>query len=248
MIEYAAMTNKGMVRETNQDYYYASTEGKPLFILCDGMGGHASGDVASKSTAESVSRYIKMHVPFDLDSEKARTLLTGAVVFANKLVFARSKTSIDFKGMGTTCDVCMADFDIMYISHVGDSRVYLLRGTEITPLTQDHTLIEELVKNGTISKEEAENHPNKHMITRAVGTEKTIESDFIKQKMQDGDMFLMCSDGLTNMLTDVQIKDAMLVGGDLKTTVKMLVDRANENGGLDNITAVLIKYSEDKEG
>lgn len=248
MIEYAAMTSKGIVRDTNQDYYLASTEGKPLFILCDGMGGHASGDVASKSAAQSISRYINMHVPYDIDEKKARSLLSGAVEFANTVVFARSKTGIEFRGMGTTCDVCMADFDIMYICHVGDSRVYLLRDTEIKHLTQDHTLIEELVKNGTITREEAENHPNKHMITRAVGTEKTIKCDFLAEKMQDGDMFLMCSDGLTNMMTDVQIKDAMLVGGDLKTTVKMLVDRANANGGLDNITAILIKYSEDKEG
>ena len=248
MIEYAAMTNKGVVRETNQDFYFASTEGKPLFVLCDGMGGHASGDVASRSAAQSVGRYINMHAPYDIDAKKAQNLLVGAVEFANSIVFARSKTGIEFRGMGTTCDVCMPDFDIMYICHVGDSRVYHLRGTEIKHLTQDHTLIEELVKNGTITKEEAKNHPNKHMITRAVGTEKNIKCDFLVQEMKDGDMFLMCSDGLTNMLTDVQIKDAMLVGGDLKKTVKMLVDRANENGGIDNITAILIKYSEDKEG
>ena len=248
MIEYAAMTNKGVVRETNQDFYFASTEGKPLFVLCDGMGGHASGDVASRSAAQSVSRYINMHVPYDIDEKKAQNLLAGAVEFANSVVFARSKTGIEFRGMGTTCDVCMADFDVMYICHVGDSRVYLMRDTGIMRLTQDHTLIEELVKNGTITKEEAENHPNKHMITRAVGTEKSIKCDFSVHEMKDGDMFLMCSDGLTNMLTDVQIKDAMLVGGDLKKTVKMLIDRANENGGIDNITAILIRYSEDKEG
>ncbi|MBO4898220.1 MAG: Stp1/IreP family PP2C-type Ser/Thr phosphatase [Clostridia bacterium] len=247
MIEYAALTNKGKVRDMNQDCYYASTDVKPLFILCDGMGGHAAGDIASRSTVESVSRYINMHVPFDLDDKKAKSLLEGAVKFANKLVFARSKTDMAFDGMGTTCDVCMADFDIMYICHVGDSRVYLLRDTEIKPITRDHTLIEELIDNGTITREEAENHPNKHMITRAVGTEKTIKCDFLVHEMQDGDMFLMCSDGLSNMLTDVQIKDACLVGGDLKKTVKMLVDRANENGGLDNITAILIKYSKDKE-
>ena len=148
--------------------------------------------------------------------------------------------------MGTTTDICLFDFDRVHICHVGDSRVYLYRDNKIEQITTDHTLIEELIKNGTITEEEAKNHPNRHMITRAVGTEETVKYDFYSFDLSDGDEILMCTDGLSNMLTDDGIKRVLLSTDDLNDAVKLLRDKANENGGVDNITAILIKYSEEE--
>ena len=153
----------------------------------------------------------------------------------------------EYRNMGTTCDICYIDFDILYTCHVGDSRIYLYRDNDLTQLTHDHTLMEELLKNGNITQKEIENHPGKHMITRAVGTEEGIESDFDFLKLQDGDMILMCSDGLTNMLSDTAIKKVLLPGGELEGITKRLVEKANENGGLDNITVIVLRYTENKE-
>ena len=246
VIEYAAITDKGMIRQTNQDYYYASCEAYPVFIVCDGMGGHAAGDVASRSAVESMAKYIEINRKFDIDAKQAENLIGGACRYANSIVYSRSKSSSDYIGMGTTTDICLFDFDKVHICHVGDSRVYLYRDNVIKQITTDHTLIEELIKNGTITEEEAKNHPNRHMITRAVGTEKTIKYDFYSLCLSDGDVILMCTDGLSNMLTDEGIKRVLLSNDDLNTAVKRLCAKANENGGVDNITAILIKYSEEE--
>lgn len=247
MIEFSALTDKGQVRKNNQDYFSANPDVPTFFVLCDGMGGHEGGDIASSSAANSIEKYIKLNFSLDNDDKKARSLLQEAIVYANKIVYKRAKVMPKYSDMGTTCDICFIDFDTLYTCHVGDSRIYLYRDNNLTQLTTDHTLMEELLKNGSITKSEIENHPGKHMITRAVGTEEGIESDFDKLKLLDGDIILMCSDGLTNMLSDTAIKKVLLPGGELGVMTKRLIEKANENGGLDNITVIVLRYTKNEE-
>lgn len=247
MLQFAAKTDKGIVRNMNQDYYYSSAEKPSLFIVCDGMGGHASGDVASRSAVESLSRYIKMHKSYDFTREDAEKLLSGALAYANSTIFTRAAVSQKYKGMGTTADICLFDFDSLYICHVGDSRVYMFRDGMLKQLTTDHSLIEELLSNGTISEQEAKNHPNRHMITRAVGTDEFVEGDFMEIKLVDKDVFLMCSDGLSNMVSEQYIMQCLSYD-DSQKACDDLINKANENGGRDNITAIVIKYQTNEEG
>lgn len=247
MIEFSAKTDKGLVRKTNQDYHVAGLEPVPLFILCDGMGGHNGGDVASRSAAESIKKYVSVHYSFDTDEEKAKNLLFGAMEYANKLVYRRAVKIPQYRGMGTTCDICFVDFDVLYVAHVGDSRVYLYRDGEITQITIDHTLMQELLRKGEITENEISTHPGRHIITRAVGTEEDVVADFFSLQLQDGDVILMCSDGLTNILSDKGIAKVLLPEGDLDATAKKFIEKANDGGGDDNTTVVLIKYTSDRE-
>lgn len=246
LLDVAAVTNKGLQRETNQDFYYTSNTVPYTFVVCDGMGGHASGDVASSRAAQSIGRYIEMHAPMDMDSEDAGRLLGGAVKYANSIVFELAKCK-EHKGMGTTVDVCLVDFDMLYTAHVGDGRVYIFRDGQMKLITTDHTLINELIKNGTITAAEAKNHPSRHVITRAVGTESDIKWDFSAEKLQNGDIILMCTDGLYNMLSEREIKNILISSRDLNYVADTLVRQANEKGGSDNITAILIGYEEDEK-
>ncbi len=247
MITFAAKTDIGKERKMNQDYYRASGDVPPLFILCDGMGGHLSGDIASRSAAESAETFIRMQSILDLSESKAARILKNAVSYANKIVYSRAQTTEDFSGMGTTMDICLVDFDMLYIAHVGDSRVYLFRGGELSQLTRDHSLVEEMVESGMISKSEAENHPNKNVITRAIGTNFSVENDFISLPMQNDDMILMCSDGLSNMLSETEIKNLLISDVNLEHVAENLINRANENGGRDNITAIVFKKTKKEE-
>ncbi|MDD6308114.1 MAG: Stp1/IreP family PP2C-type Ser/Thr phosphatase [Clostridia bacterium] len=241
MIRFAAKTEIGMVRKMNQDFCIASEDKPPLFILCDGMGGHSSGDIASRSAAESMETYIRLQSVLDLDEEKVKRILFGAISYANKVVFSRAQTAEEYAGMGTTADVCLIDFDVLYIGHVGDSRVYLFRNGELKKLTQDHSLVAEMVQKGIITEQEASVHPDKNVITRAVGTNRQVKPDFISLEMEQDDMILMCSDGLSNMLTESEIKNMLISSPNLEEVVQNLVKKANQNGGTDNITAVVIK-------
>ena len=247
MIKFSAATHKGMIRETNQDYYVAGESPVSLFVLCDGMGGHKGGDIASKTAAESINKYISAHYSFDNDDEKAAKLLKSAIEYANKMVYMRARKMLDCSDMGTTCEVCYVDFDTLYIGHVGDSKVYLYRENELSQLTDDHTLVAELLKNGTITEKEVAGHPARHVITRAVGTEEGIKSDFIKVPLLDNDIILMCSDGLTDMLTESAVKKILLPGCGLQQMADKFIEKANENGGLDNITVVVLQYTKNEE-
>lgn len=247
MIKFSAKTDKGVIRKTNQDYFAATNEPVSLFILCDGMGGHSAGDVASRSAAESIKKYVSVHYSLDTDERKARKLLCEAVKYANKIVYSRARKIPAYGDMGTTCDVCFVDFDMLYIAHVGDSRVYLYRDGTLSQITTDHTYMQELLKKGSITESEIETHPARHMITRAVGTEEDIEVDFYKVPLSDGDVILMCSDGLTNILSDNGIKKVLLPEGDLESAAEQFIRKANEGGGDDNTTVVLLKYTKNEE-
>lgn len=241
MIVYAAKTDIGKQRELNQDFFIASETRPHLFILCDGMGGHKSGDVASRTAAESMETYIRLQSALDYDAKKAEKVLKDAVSYANKMVYARAVQNPDYEGMGTTADVCMVDFDDVYIAHVGDSRVYLLSEGRLSQLTRDHSLVGEMVEKGVITEEEARVHPKKNVITRAVGTNKTVEVDYINITLEKNDMLLMCSDGLSGMLSDAEIQNILQSTTSLDEMVDALIGEANQKGGKDNITAVLVK-------
>lgn len=241
MIVYGAKTDIGKVRTMNQDYFIASAQRPHLFILCDGMGGHKSGEIASRTAAESIETYVRMHSTLDLDEGKAKRLLNGAVQYANNIVSTRAASNEAYQGMGTTTEVCLLDFDTLYIAHVGDSRVYLLREGKLTQLTKDHSYVEELVQNGLITEAEAKHHPDKNVITRAVGTNRTVECDFSALALKQGDTLLMCSDGLTNMLTESEMKNLLISDENPDIVVENLIDCANGKGGKDNITAIVIR-------
>ncbi len=235
-----------MTRKSNQDFYAVNAEVPYTFVVCDGMGGHASGDVASRCATEGIIKFIKMHAPLDMDEKSAGQLLGGSIKYANSIVYERAKFK-ENKGMGTTADVCLVDFGMLYIAHVGDGRVYLFREGVIKQITTDHTLVHELIKNGTITEIEAETHPGRHMITRAVGTDSSVKWDFICEKLQPGDIIMMCTDGLYNMLCDRELKNTLISSPVLQEVSETLVQKANDKGGGDNITAVLIRYEEDEK-
>ena len=231
-------TDIGRKRQLNQDYVFASNEevGKlgNLFIVADGMGGHNAGDFASKYTVETVVREIKGSV-----ETKPFRIIGKAVRIANELVRERAKEDINLYGMGTTIVIASIENHQLQIANVGDSRLYVIND-QIRQITRDHSLVEEMVRMGGMAPETARNHPDKNIITRAVGARDSVEVDFFTEDLVKGDIVLMCSDGLTNMLSDEEIRQIVTAEGTLSQKADALIAKANENGGKDNIAVVLI--------
>lgn len=236
-----AKTDIGKARDMNQDYYYIPTkeEELPLYILADGMGGYQGGEVASKLATTAVKNYITSN--FDkIEKEKLEILklVQSAMEYANMIVYEKSKEQKDLEGMGTTLEVCLIYNNKAYIGHVGDSRIYRIRREFMRKLTHDHSYVEKLVKDGTISKEEAMHHPKKNMLMKALGCTAFVEPDVTVKGFMKEDIFLMCSDGLTNMLTDEQIYE--VIKQEKQQAPDKLIELANRQGGYDNITAIVI--------
>lgn len=237
-----AQSDIGKAREMNQDYYYISPNDSKLklYILADGMGGYKGGDVASKLATLTAKSYIESN--FDTtpkEKDEILKLIKSAMEYANMVVYEKSKEDKNLEGMGTTLEVCLIYNNNVYIGHVGDSRVYRLRGIFINKLTTDHSYVEKLINDGTITKEEAENHPKKNMLTKALGCNLFVEPDVLIKGFIRDDILLMCSDGLTNMVNENKIYD--IVKDNVETAPQKLIDTANANGGIDNITAIVIK-------
>lgn len=230
------MSDIGLVRENNEDSYICDPP--HLFVVADGMGGHAAGDIASKLAATTVSRYIQENAAADNYEE----LLKQAITQANTSIYQLSQSKEEFNGMGTTVTTVYIDGDTIYWGHVGDSRIYLLRNREFSQITNDHSLVWELVQSGNITREEARIHPKRNMLTRAVGTSCLIKIDTGVTLWESGDILLMCTDGLTNMVSEQDIynliKDQQ---GDFESIVSQLVVQAKNAGGFDNITTILLK-------
>ena len=239
MLKTFSITNIGKKRKLNQDYVYTSEQpvGKlpNVFIVADGMGGHKAGDYASKVTVETIVEEIG-----NSQEEEPSIIFDHAIQKANTLIRMRAGESPDLEGMGTTVVAATCKGNILQVANVGDSRLYITNHREIRQITRDHSLVEEMVRMGGIGKEEARNHPDKNIITRAVGADDTIKPDFFSVKLDEGDMILMCTDGLTNMLEDEEIRMILEESRDMVEKAESLVAAANEKGGKDNISVILI--------
>ena len=231
----------GKVREMNQDSYYVSSPSDEIqmFIVADGMGGYKGGEVASKLAVETSKNYIinNFHL-IEHDKESVLKLIKNAIEYANLVIFEKAKEIPEYENMGTTIDVCLIIPNKVYIGHVGDSRVYRKRKEFFRRLTTDHSYVQKLVSDGTITKEEAYNHPKKNMLIKALGCSAYVEPDVMVKGFLKDDVLLMCSDGLTNMLKDEEI--LKIIDENPMEACDKLVLEANRNGGLDNITAVIV--------
>lgn len=235
-----SMTDTGRRRDINQDYMFTSETavGKlpNLFIVADGMGGHKAGEYASKTAVETIVEFIEAS-----DSGLLVASMKKAIGEANKKVLKEAIIDTEKEGMGTTIVVATIKGDKLIVANVGDSRLYIVNENNITQLTTDHSLVEEMVRSGKIARSEARNHPDKNKITRAVGVFPKVEVDFFEAKIERGDTILLCTDGLTNMVEDEEIKRIVLGQRDLVEKTATLIEAANKNGGTDNITALLIE-------
>lgn len=241
-MEAFAKSDVGKAREMNQDYYYISPSESNinLYILADGMGGYKGGEIASKLATISVKNYIESNFEnLPKEKEEILKLIKSSMEYANMVVYEKSKEDKELEAMGTTLEVCLIYNNKAYIGHVGDSRIYRIRKDILRKLTTDHSYVEKLVKDGTITKEQAVNHPKKNMLTKALGCTPFVEADVTVKGFIKDDIILMCSDGLTNMITEDEIYN--MIKMDYKVAPQNLVDKANENGGYDNITAIIIK-------
>lgn len=236
-----AKSDVGKVREMNQDSFYASkpTDEVQIYILADGMGGYNGGEIASKIAVKSVKSYISSNfASIEHERENIMNLIKNAIEYANMVVYERSKQSEELEGMGTTIDVCIIYGGKIYIGHVGDSRVYRKRKEFFRKLTTDHSYVQQLVADGTITTEEAYNHPKKNMLTKALGCTAFVEPDVLVKGYLKDDIILMCSDGLTNMVKDDEI--SKILSENQEKAYKTLINKANANGGYDNITVITI--------
>jgi len=236
-----AKTDVGKARSTNEDFYYVSDEDESLklYILADGMGGYNGGEIASRLGAMSVKGYIESNFDkISYEKENILELIRNAIEYANMVVYEKSKENEELQNMGTTLEVCLIYNNRAFIGHVGDSRIYRIRKDFIRRLTQDHSYVQQLVKDGTITKEEAEHHPKKNMLMKALGCTPFVEPDVTVKGFLKDDIIVMCSDGLTNMVSEQEIYE--YVKTNINEASNQLVDRANEMGGYDNITVVVL--------
>lgn len=236
----AGKTDTGKVRKTNQDDYAAGKlpGGASYAVVCDGMGGANGGNVASSTAVKIISESILSGFTPSLDDEKIHDLIENSIQKANTEVFEMAKNDQSLFGMGTTVVACVAENGNITVAHAGDSRAYILN-KEFVRLTRDHSMVQEMLENGKITPEEALIHPQKNIITRALGVEENLDIDFSVLKFEEGDSALLCTDGLTNLVSD-KVLESVARASSPKECADKLVDLANENGGSDNITVVVI--------
>ena len=233
-----SLTDTGRVRSMNEDYVFVSE--RPigrlpnLFVVADGMGGHNAGERASSYAVEVLLQSIRKN-----KEKNPVKVMRRAIESANDMVYQESISSDRSRGMGTTMVAAVICKDRLYVANVGDSRLYIIN-SQIRQITKDHSLVEEMVRLGKLTKEEGRNHPDKNIITRAVGAEETVQIDCFEERIGIRDVVLLCSDGLTNMVSDEQIQQIINTEKNLQKAAELLVETANRNGGRDNITVLLI--------
>lgn len=240
LLRSAARTDVGMRRQDNEDRY-ATVPGIGLFVVADGMGGHKAGQVASQIAVEAAIRAIEA---LQGASVSLAERLRHAVACANREIFLAAQADAELAGMGTTLVAMLFGEERLALAHVGDSRAYLLRRGRLRALTDDHSIVAELLRRQAISEEAARAHPHRHVLTRALGVRARIEPDLAEMTPQSGDVFVLCSDGLTTHVADDEI--AEIVGGeaDLDSAATRLVEVANAAGGLDNVTVLLLRVEQ----
>jgi protein phosphatase len=242
----------GRIRQNNEDNFGIDRE-LGLFIVADGMGGHAAGEVASRMAIELTMDYIRRTAEsdepyltgFNTKYSRAGNRLNSAIILANQVISDTASSRQEWQGMGTTLVAAWLgdpDRSRLTIAHVGDSRGYLLRYGELRQLTTDHSLVEEQIREGLISREEAQNSLNRNMITRALGYRERVNPDIIELALDPGDKLLLCSDGLNTMLTDQEIHRIIMLNGNIAKACAQLINAANDKGGRDNTTIILASF------
>ena len=247
-IESIAKTDVGKKRTINEDAYL-DLNNSSLFVVADGMGGHAAGEIASKMAVEIISDFVqkshnkKITWPFGLNANYPleANRLNNAIKLANKEIYSKANSDFSIAGMGTTIVAMIIRDGVAYLAHVGDSRAYLIRNSSIKRLTADHSWVEDQIKAGNLTEDEAKQHPMRNVITRALGTHETVEVDHLLHHSNAGDYFILCSDGLTTHLNDSEILQALHKhDGMLANVVDFLIAEANLKGGEDNITVLIV--------
>lgn len=241
-----AKTDIGKAREINQDCYYISDENDrlKLYIIADGMGGYSGGEVASNLAVLTIAKYLEDKIKNEnMSEDKIVKILKESFKVAHSVIYEKAQKEKELEEMGTTLDVCLIYNNKVYIVHIGDSRVYKINinadRNGIEQITVDHSYVQNLLKEGSITKEEAYNHPRKNMLMKALGgTEEPEEPDIIIMKLEECENLMMCTDGLTNMLRDNEIYE--IITKDINLANRNLIQAANDKGGLDNITVILI--------
>jgi protein phosphatase len=250
----AGRTDVGRKRENNEDSFFLDDQ-VGLYIVADGMGGHRAGEVASSTVVSSVKDYMEAFHTSPVAQETnegnmspAATAVCHSVELANRVVYQLSQDQGAYKGMGSTAAVAYFHNGTLITANVGDSRIYLVREDSMEQLTEDHTLLAEHMKKNPEWDPNTASIPMKHILVRAVGIHETVEADVYEMQPLSGDLILMCSDGLSDMLSDEEIHGAVLQGGDLEEICNRLIDMANERGGLDNVTAVVFLLQKEGKG
>lgn len=250
-IDVAGHSHVGLKRNHNEDSFLVLPEEK-LFCVADGMGGHSSGEIASKIAVEELAEFFRLTSkdqdatwPFKMD--KARNYdenrLATAIKLANVRIFERANSEQKYRGMGTTIVTIYFAGQTAYIAHVGDSRLYLYRGGQLHQVTEDHSLLNDYLKAKKLSKEEIEAFPHKNVIVRALGMRDTVQVDISRFEPTIGDVFLLCSDGLSGMVPDPQIQETLSQAAPLEESCNRLIEMANAAGGNDNVTCILARYA-----
>lgn len=234
----------GKQRKNNEDAILIAKDIgvlKNLYIVADGMGGHNAGEVASSLAIEAFQEYLTLHSHIEYTEEDVLDALVGAAQYANGIVFERAQTQETLSGMGTTLLAVSVCRTRLYAAHVGDSRLYLYRNGTLQQMTRDHSFVMEMVKQGKLTLEEAQNHPNKNVITRSLGTDAAVDIDTVILELEKDDVAMLCTDGLTNMVPEAEICQILSGGLSLAEQVEELTVSADRNGGLDNISVILMK-------
>ena len=239
MLKTFCLTDIGKKRTMNQDFVYTHEEPignlPNLFVVADGMGGYNGGGYASSYTVEVIKKVVEA-----LPETNPRKIFEAAIIMAYQEIRKKALESTELEKMGTTVVVATVIGDVLQVANVGDSRAYVVSKNDIRQITEDHSYVEEMIKVGSLDRESARNHPQKNIITRAVGADETISPDFFTVKLKKGDLVLMCSDGLTNMLEDEEILMILKSEKDIVSKVEKLIKAANNNGGKDNVAVIVI--------
>jgi len=241
MLRIIGATDKGMCREINEDRFTGEVFGEKLgyAVVCDGMGGKNGGNVASSIASEEVRRLIESSLRPDASAKTIYMIMQTALENANTMVYEKASMNEELSGMGTTVCLAVVSSSTAYIGNIGDSRCYLLRNGELTKLTTDHTLVQNMLQEGIISEEEAKNHPSRHYITKAAGVCKYTAPDFYEKELLPGDALLLCSDGFYNEMGESEMA-SLLEECIFQDDAAILIEAANAAGGQDNITAVMM--------
>lgn len=245
-MEYAARSHIGLVRQINEDEFalHRDVGHYQVVLVADGMGGHSAGEIASSIAVEVIGRELCDKLQGKSESETEpdlRGYIVDAILRANEEIYRRGKSASGYSGMGTTIVAGIVSPRSITIGYIGDSRGYLIAKSRIRQLTDDHSLVNELFKHGQLTEDEVSSHPQKNILTRALGTDRKVEVDLLETPWEEGDILLLCTDGLTNLVSDGEICEIMSRDGHLQDKIDRLVERALEEGGNDNITVVALQ-------